>query len=717
MTPRQVVTPLQLAARLDRLRQTLRALMLGDVLVWMIGALAVALAAGAVLRVTTGSPTPASSWGAALLVAAAVGSVRWRVLRPHGLARLDTALWIESQAPALQYAMVTLAEQEPASDGDPVQSRLAAFTAATAWEPQVAAALSSRRRSLLLRAVPLLPAVLVAAWPWQARRAVASVAGITTPVTDSASAVPGRVKAQVVLVPPSYAGRSERTLAFGQTVVALAGSVLRVDGVGARGNATLLVQESSDSGAGSPVAVHVTPRADGWRGDVRIGTVPLALRLRDGVGERWLLVTPVADSSPVATLRLPSADTLVFDTTAVLRVSGTVHDDIGLRDARIEYIISSGGGEQFTFRSGALSERRGALGRDATLATTLNLGTLGLKPGDLMHVRITAHDGNTRSGPSLGTSETRTIRIPRADERDSVAIEQLPPSPVDKSVLSQRQLLVMTERLVARMARLERSVMLAESRRLGNDQARLRKQVADIVFARLGDNPSGEHAHFAGDGHEHTPADLAAQPPSSAEAALLQAADRATGGVSGMLDAHGDETPVVAVNRPLLEAYNAMWDATRALQGGVPRAALEPMRRALAAIQRARSAERIYLRGTPAAPVVDLEKIRLLGTDSANFEARRALDALPAPERRLAVRVLRSLGLVAQRHQGALDSLRLVRLDALGSATPLAEAVGAAIEALDAGRPATDALRRVRRLALAPWLRSEGSALWLGGTP
>jgi hypothetical protein len=479
------------------------------------------------------------------------------------------------------------------------------------------------------------------------------------------------------------------------------------------GDATLQVQESSDSGASAARTATMTPRAEGWRSAVRVGSRPLALRLFDAAGERWVLVTPVADSVPVATLMLPSADTLVLDTAAVIRVSGTVHDDIGLRDARIEYIISSGGGEQFTFRSGALNERRGALGRDITLATTLDLGALHLKPGDLMHVRLTAHDGNVLSGPSLGASETRTIRIPRADERDSVAVEQLPPTPVDKSVLSQRQLLLLTERLVARIPSIDRATMLAESQRIGSDQARLRKQVSDIIFARLGDNPSGEHAHFAGDGHEHNAADLAAQ---NTPESVLKAADAATSG-GGMLDSHGDETPVVAVNRPLLEAYNAMWDATRALQGGVPREAIDPMKRALAAIQRARSAERIYLRGTPPAAVIDLVKIRMIGTDSAKFEARRALSALPAADRRLAERVLRALASLSARDASALDSLRLVRLDALGQAPQLAAAVGDAIDALVGGRDATDALLRARRLALTPWRARGGASLWSGGLP
>ena len=62
----------------------------------------------------------------------------------------------------------------------------------------------------------------------------------------------------------------------------------------------------------------------------------------------------------------------------------------------------------------------------------------------------------------------------------------------------------------------------------------------------------------------------------------------------------------------------------------------------------------------------------------------------------------------------ARDSLRLVRLDALGAAPTLAAALGDALEALDRGRDATTALLRTRRLALSPWRQSRGNALWLG---
>ena len=708
------MTPLQLFARLDRLRMALRTLAIGGIAISSL--VAAASGSPSVLSLVSrrAVPEPRFVWGVSFVAAAITAVWRWRSVRPTTVGRLDAALWAESHAPALRYALVTLAEQQQINDSDPVQRRLAEFTNLTSWQPAASRALSSHRKALLMRAAAVLTVLALAASPWHARAVAARGSAPQLTAIATPGNIAGRVPAEASLIPPAYTARAEQPVAFGTTVSATTGSIIRVIAKDTDGRATLLAQESSDTGAGVPRPVVTVPRDGGWRGVVRVGSAPLAIRLRDAIGERWLLISPVPDSAPTATLRLPSADTLVVDTTAVIRVAGTIHDDIGLRDTRVEYIISSGGGERFTFKSGVLNVRRGQLGRDVQVVASLDLGALGLKPGDMMHVRMTAHDGNTLSGPSLGTSETRTIRIPRPDERDSVAVEQLPPSPVDKNVLSQRQLLLLTERLVAREPRIDRATLVAESDRIGRDQARLRKQVSDIVFARLGDNPSGEHAHYAGDGHDHNAAELAT---ATTPEAVLKAADRATGGLGGMLDSHGDETPVVAVNRPLLEAYNAMWDATRALQGGVPRDALEPMRRALAAIQRARAAERIYLRGTPPAPVVDLAKIRLIGTDSAKFEARRALDALPEAERKLGERALRGLALLVAGDSLALDTLRLVRLDALAASPQLAAALGETIDAVERRRDATAAILRARRLVLAPWRRRSASTLWLSGTP
>jgi hypothetical protein len=379
-------------------------------------------------------------------------------------------------------------------------------------------------------------------------------------------------------------------------------------------------------------------------------------------------------------------------------LGATASDDVGLVRAGFEYIISSGSGESFTFRSGRLGDRTLAGARTARLAASLDLAALGLKPGDVVHVRAVAADGNTVSGPSVGTSETRSLRVARTGEYDSLAVEAAAPPAADKSIVSQRMLIMLTEALERRRPRLARPALVSESRRIAADQTRLRKAVSDIVFTRLGAEPSGEHSHFEGDGHEH--AEDTASGAALTPEELLKAADRATGsGAAEALDSHGDESPVVAVNKPLLEAYNAMWDAGRELEGAEPGRAIPPMRRALAAIQRARQAERVYLRGRPPAVVVDVARVRLQGTDKGAPNVRLPRAAGDDPADRLGARLTRTLEQLAASPAAAVDSLTLLRVDALADAPRLAAALGEAVELLRAGRDATDALVRARRVA------------------
>jgi hypothetical protein len=329
----------------------------------------------------------------------------------------------------------------------------------------------------------------------------------------------------------------------------------------------------------------------------------------------------------------------------------------------------------------------------------------------VLHVRAVATDANTVSGPSLGTSETRTLRIARAGEYDSLAVEAAAPPAADKSLVSQRMLIMLTEALERRRPRLAREQLVRESRTIASDQAKLRKAVSDIVFTRLGSEPTGEHSHFEGDGHEHASGSVSG--PLTPEE-LVAAADRATGGGATALDSHGDETPILAVNKPLLEAYNAMWDASRELEAAEPRRALPPMRRALAAIQRARQAERVYLRGRPPAVVVDIARVRLQGTDRGASNPRQPREPADDPASRLGARLTRAVELLVTEPAPAVDSLTLLRVDALADAPALAAALGEAIEAIRGGRDATAALVRARRVAglvpsapepLGPWGR------------
>jgi hypothetical protein len=319
----------------------------------------------------------------------------------------------------------------------------------------------------------------------------------------------------------------------------------------------------------------------------------------------------------------------------------------------------------------------------------------------MVHLRAVAHDGNNVSGPGVGASETRVLRVARAGEYDSIAVEGAPPSEGDKSVISQRMLIMLTEALEKRRPTLAHERLLSESGQIARDQTRLRKRVADIIFQRLGNNPTGEEGRNP---DETLPSDSMAPVRDSARrdsarAALLRAASAATGTGDEILDFEGDETPVVAINRPLLEAYNAMWEAGRALEQGETGRALPPMRRALAAIQRARQAERIYLRGKPPAVVVDLGRVRLTGKEHGATSTRlpRAPTA-PAAARR-AERLAAAMELATRSPAAAIDSIVLLRVESLEAAPQLAAALADALAAMRNGRDATALLERARRIA------------------
>jgi hypothetical protein len=137
------------------------------------------------------------------------------------------------------------------------------------------------------------------------------------------------------------------------------------------------------------------------------------------------------------------------------------------------------------------------------------------------------------------------------------------------------------------------------------------------------------------------------------------------------------------------------------------------MRRAIAALQRARAAERVYLRGRPPAVVVDVNKARLAGQVNGDTLAPAARGgagpalyaALDPAARGRALALDRALAALARGGglaAGAADSLALLRVRALGEAPALAAALGEALAALGRGADAGPALARARRAAAAP---------------
>lgn len=625
----------------------------------------------AILRLAALSPAATATLAGtvALLVAGSmVARAAYRDLTAE-----RTALWIEEREPRLRYALVSAVEQPVPLE--PLERAARAID----WEPPARSAmLKSLRVPAAAAFIALAVFLLMPAAPWQRATGAASAnapgrSGLGAPQLGSFS---------VTVRPPSYARRPVTQLESPSLIRALAGSAIELAGVQASGSPGDMVRAEL---AGEDLAVI---SGDGsWRARFSFGAARALLRVARGSDARLIGLEPVVDSAPSVTLTTPARDTVLREPKGTLTLAAEAHDDFGLASALFEYIVSSGEGERFTFKSGTLGSQRPGGASAASLRATFSLEALALAPGDVVHLRAVARDANDVTGPGIGTSDARTIRIARAGEYDSVAVEAAAPSEADKSIISQRMLINMTEALVRRQRSLTRQALVSEAGRIARDQARLRRLVSDLVFSRLGS---------AGSGEESTEPDDSTRGNLTPEQ-LLALAEKATEISDEPLDFSEDESPVVAINRPLLEAYNAMWDAGRALSAGEPRRALPPMYVALAAIQKARAAERLYLRGTPPKVVVDLARVRLQAPERGVPGPRSPRAPLDDVRRAALARLARATTLLTSEPSGALDSLVVLRLAVVERSPAAADALEAAIDAVRTGQDATAPLVRARR--------------------
>ena len=677
-------------ARLRTVRLLLAAGVTIRALAWaVVAALTLLLAAAAVdsyapLALGTRHALQLLAFGAAFATWAALS---WRDRSVLTLRRV--ALWLEERDSSLAYTVVTAVET---GDATLIRSGQADWTRTARSGALRAPLIPVVATAVTLVVLLLLPAGAVARI--RSPRAGDSIRG-SARRNDSRS----RLSPLVARIePPAYTHAQSSSVDDPTEIRPIVGSVVIFSG---RGEAQGIVARVSGE------SLAAIPRGDAWSIRMVAGAKPAAVRFTDRSFERLVVVNATVDAPPIVTLRSPAKDSVLRVATGNLALSADATDDFGLASAAFEYIVSSGEGETFKFRSGTIkgapTTAPGAT--HASLTATLPLDALKLVPGDIVHIRAVARDANNVSGPGIGTSETRALRVARTGEYDSLAVEAAAPTEEAKNVVSQRMLIMLAEALEKRRPRLARDSIVGESRSIAADQKRLRRTVGDVVFMRLGGNQSAE---------EHTDEDSPARAKTMQD--LLARADSATNRSTDPIDFQGGESPVIAVNKPLLEAYNAMWDASTQLEIGEPAAALPHMRRALAAIERARQAERLYLRGRPPQVVIDIDKARLKGKDKGTSATRLPLPASDSVTRSLESRLVRAIELASRDAPAAIDSLTLLRIDALADNPGLAATLLPAIDAMRRGRgaDATAALARARRSLAGPPVVRDSIARWSG---
>lgn len=600
---------------------------------WAVSAALIVEAMIVAIAVVTGNAVPESATVLrCAAAAAAAGAVLYRAWPCHSLERV--ALWVEEREPRLAFALVTATD--PSLKKSPALERAAAFDPLALTRRPIA--------RLVIIAVAALLVSLAISYAITGPRAASDIVagrGVAPGLLPAAVSNPLE-SIRAVITPPAYSGIRSRTVDDPSAITGLPGSSVVVTGRGS-GVAAFL----------GDAELRVARRRE-WRIHFEIQLAPIALTLRHDERQRVIVVEPEADAPPTVRLVSPPRDTIMQRATGAIRVAAAVEDDLGISDGYIEYMVSSGADETFTARTVVAGGRdfRGSARGDLT--ATLDLDALRLGPGDLVSIRAVARDANDVTGRGVGVSDTRTYRVARRDEYDSLAIEAGAPIVPESTIVSQRMLILRTEALLREQSTLARDSVLARVRAIAADQIRLRERVHDIIY------PAHTHAE-------------------------------------GEVEAGGEPEDVAErggpVNPNLKTAYEKMWSASRELQIAQPAPALPLMRAAAAALDRARLANRYYLRSGVSRVVVDVPLARLTGTDKGS-SSTRAPHAADTVRQRLAREFAQAAAI--RNRERAADELALLRVRALAEFPELAEALRPAIEALRQGRDAEGPLAAAR---------------------
>ncbi len=600
---------------------------------------------------------------------AAVASVLlWRVRYLTSSKRV--ALWLEERSPDLHYSLITAVEHADSPFARDMERTVAGLDVGNAtWV--------SLRGSI----VPAIGALTVAAvLLYVSPSASFGRAGIFPRLGRSAAAVPAgsrleNLKAEIT--PPAYAGGRTTVLDDPSSVRALTGSRVVLKGDGSEAGI-----EASVPGRRLSVI-----RADrGWSVSLVMPARPAALTFRDRTFDRIVVLDPQTDAPPRIALTSPSKDTTLRAAKLVLRLNASASDDIGLGAGYFEYLITTGSGEIFSARTVTTPPVQFNGAKNGSIAATLDLASLKLNQGDVVSIRAIVQDRNTLSGPGLATSDTRTFRIARAEEYDSVSVDAAAPLPVDSSAMSQRMLIIMTEKLVREQRKLSRAELVKQSGIIGDLEDRIRKRVQEILY---------ENEEAAG-GEEAATADAAPDPTAPLEE---------------------EEPDRVRENKnpDLFEAFNELWAAVRSLQIAEPAPALPHMRAALKALDRVRLANRLYLRGTPPKVIVDIARVRMTGKTKGTSSSRIPGSAADSARLGLERRFNDAIDLIGKKPEEAVRAITLMQVDALSVSPAIASALAEAVDAFRRGRDATLPLLRARRAIFGGSSGTGGLPAWSGG--
>ncbi len=393
----------------------------------------------------------------------------------------------------------------------------------------------------------------------------------------NADAIGGIVvdKLDVRIVPPSYSGLGVEEVTGDAPLKVLAGSQIEVS-VRARGqiDGTTLgfngITNRMRALGENVFAGAFTASASGAfemriLADEKIAPAPFVRA-----------VETYPDAIPEVRLTEPAGDQLLRTLPGgPISVRWTARDDLGLANATLKYIKSRGEGDAAKFTSGELGQGTVEVlsAREWHGAAALDLARLDVRAGDTLVFWVEARDRNP-SPSNTGRSASLAIAI-AGPEAVKLNLGDLRPSEIGRFLLSQRQIIINTEKLHNERARLSAEEIKRRANVIAADQREFKNSFNDYIKIEGADE------------HDEPEAEGAAERPE----------EQAQAAVEERIQPHDHGIPEPPQGSPssvrdMVYAIRAMWDAEEALSLSDTTKALVYEREALARLKRAQVATR-----------------------------------------------------------------------------------------------------------------------------
>jgi hypothetical protein len=410
--------------------------------------------------------------------------------------------------------------------------------------------------------------------------------------SDEVAAVVTIEELRVRVQPPAYSGLSAQEVSGDAPVRALAGSQVEVflSASGPVEGASLafngVVNSMRSLGAGQFSGTFTASQSGAFetrvQADERIAPAPIVRAIE-----------VYNDVAPQARITEPASDQLLRSLPASpVMVRWTASDDLGLANVSLKYIKSRGEGDSAKFTNGEVnigSVERGNV-REWRGTAALDLVHLDMQPGDTLVFWVEAHDRNP-SANNTGRSASLAIAI-SAPELAKLDLSDLMPNEIGRFLLSERQIIMRTEKLHSERARLPQ----VELKRRANDIAAEQRDFK---------NSFNDYIHLEGAGEEGEASAGSSSPPSIEEQVRAAEDERTAPHMHGIPEPPAGSSTSV---KEMTYAIRAMWDAEDSLTNADTAQALNYERDALARLKRAQAAVRYIPPILPRSKPIDLKR-------------------------------------------------------------------------------------------------------------